>query len=183
VNVIAASNRRSMSISIFRADYYMSRATTAQCRIVKWRWSVSEYEGDLAKPTAGQAVMSESGQGRSSGDVDVISAFPLIATTERTSQPSSFVGKRNFPGQRQRPRNAPCNPIGRLQRQNACTNRRQFGAIHTEPGNPRLRRTAWWGWEDSNFQPNDYQPRALSMRTSVAMRRWRRSAIKRLRLY
>jgi hypothetical protein len=20
-----------------------------------------------------------------------------------------------------------------------------------------LRKTAWWGWEDSNFQPNDYQ--------------------------
>src|SRR5689334_23528489 len=53
------------------------------------------------------------------------------------------VGKRNFPGQRQRPRNAPCNPIGRLQRQNTCTNRRQFGAICTEPGNPRLLRTAW----------------------------------------
>jgi hypothetical protein len=35
-------------------------------------------------------------------------------------------------------------------------NRRQFGAIRTEPGNLRLRRTAWWGWEDSNFQPNDY---------------------------
>jgi hypothetical protein len=30
---------------------------------------------------------------------------------------------------------------------------RQFGAICTEPGNPRLRRTTWWGWEDSNFQP------------------------------
>jgi hypothetical protein len=28
--------------------------------------------------------------------------------------------------------------------------------VRTEPGNLRLRRTAWWGWEDSNFQPNDY---------------------------
>ena len=25
------------------------------------------------------------------------------------------------------------------------TNRRQFGALRTEPGNLRLRRTAWWG--------------------------------------
>jgi len=79
----------------------------------------------------------------------------LIIATENYSIPLyaavSAVGKRNFPGQRQRPRNAPCNPISRLQRQNACTNRRQFGAIHTETGNPRLRRTAWWGWEDSNF--------------------------------
>ena len=26
-----------------------------------------------------------------------------------------------------------------------------------------MRRTAWWGWEDSNLQPNDYQPLALSI--------------------
>src|SRR6516165_8449421 len=32
-----------------------------------------------------------------------------------------------------------------------------FGAIRIELGNLRLRRTAWWGWEDSNFQPNDYR--------------------------
>src|SRR6516164_3749099 len=32
-----------------------------------------------------------------------------------------------------------------------------FGAIRIEPGNLCLRKTAWWGWEDSNFQPNDYQ--------------------------
>ena len=38
----------------------------------------------------------------------------------------------------------------------------QFGAICTTPGNLCLYGTAWWGWEDSNFQPNDYQPRALS---------------------
>ena len=63
-----------------------------------------------------------------------------------------------FSRQRQRPRNGLCNSMGRLQRQNACTNRRQFGAILTEPGNLRLRRTAWWGWEDSNLQPNDYRP-------------------------
>jgi len=41
--------------------------------------------------------------------------------------------------------------------QSACTNRRQFGAIRIELGNLRLCRTAWWGWEDSNFQPNDYR--------------------------
>jgi ABC-type uncharacterized transport system substrate-binding protein len=70
---------------------------------------------------------------------------------ESLPTPVSAVGKRNFPGQRQRPRNGPRNSMGRLQRQNACTNRRQFGAIRTEPGNLRLRRTAWWGWEDSNF--------------------------------
>ena len=39
---------------------------------------------------------------------------------------------------------------------------RQFGAIRNEPGNLCLRKTAWWGSEDSNFQPNDYQPLSLS---------------------
>ena len=39
---------------------------------------------------------------------------------------------------------------------------RQFGAIRTDPGNPHLRRTAWWGWEDSNLQPNNYQPLELN---------------------
>jgi hypothetical protein len=57
----------------------------------------------------------------------------------------------------------------RLAASRCCTNRRQFGAICTEPGNPRLRRTAWWGWEDSNFQPNDYQPLALSIEHSGAV--------------
>jgi hypothetical protein len=40
---------------------------------------------------------------------------------------------------------------------------RQFVAICTEPGNPRLLRTAWWGWEDSNFQPNGYRPVAAHL--------------------
>src|SRR6516165_2308445 len=31
-------------------------------------------------------------------------------------------------------------------------------------GNLCLRKTAWWGWEDSNFEPNDYQPPAQSQR-------------------
>jgi len=26
-----------------------------------------------------------------------------------------------------------------------------LGAIRTDSGNPHLRKTAWWGWEDSNF--------------------------------
>jgi hypothetical protein len=46
---------------------------------------------------------------------------------------------------------------------NGCTNARQFEAIRTELGNLCLRKTVWWGWEDSNFQPNDYQPPALSI--------------------
>ena len=40
-----------------------------------------------------------------------------------------------------------------------------FGAIRTELGNLCLRKTAWWGWEDSNLQPNDYSPLALSRAT------------------
>jgi hypothetical protein len=35
--------------------------------------------------------------------------------------------------------------------------------IRAQPRNLCLCKTAWWGWEDSNFQPNDYQPLALSI--------------------
>ena len=34
---------------------------------------------------------------------------------------------------------------------NGCTNARRFRAILTERGNLCLVKTAWWGWEDSNF--------------------------------
>ena len=47
----------------------------------------------------------------------------------------------------------------------------QFGAFCTTPGNLCLRETAWWGWEDSNPQPNDYQPRALSTEQRARFRR------------
>jgi hypothetical protein len=30
-------------------------------------------------------------------------------------------------------------------------------AFREEQGNLWLRETSWWAWEDSNFQPNDYQ--------------------------
>jgi hypothetical protein len=66
--------------------------------------------------------------------------------------------------------NRPLQFNGQMQRQNAYTNRRQFGAIRTEPGNLRLRRTAWWGWKDSNFQPNGYQPLALSIERPCGFR-------------
>jgi hypothetical protein len=33
---------------------------------------------------------------------------------------------------------------------------RQFGSFYENSGNLSSRKTAWWGWEDSNFQPNDY---------------------------
>ena len=29
--------------------------------------------------------------------------------------------------------------------------------------------TAWWGWEDSNFQPNDYQSLALSVQLGARL--------------
>ena len=64
-------------------------------------------------------------------------SLPLTQYSNRSRPtPVSAVGKRDFAGQRQRPRNGPSNSIGRLQRQNACTNRRQFGAIRSEPGKP-----------------------------------------------
>ena len=33
----------------------------------------------------------------------------------------------------------------------------EIGHTREEAGNLHLHKTAWWGWEDSNFQPNDYQ--------------------------
>jgi hypothetical protein len=78
-------------------------------------------------------------------------AVSTIETARDGTRKAIFaVGKRNFPGQRQRPRNAPRNPIGRLQRQNTCTNRRKFGAIRAQPRNLCLCKTAWWGWEMSH---------------------------------
>ena len=38
--------------------------------------------------------------------------------------------------------------------------------VASEPGNLCLRKTAWWAREDSNLQPNDYQPPALSIEHS-----------------
>ena len=87
------------------------------------------------------------GKGRCHQNHNVTSRATRRVTNAKALGLKMCVGKRNFPGQRQRPRNASFNPIGRLQRQNACTNRRQFGAIRTEPGNLCLRETAWWGWE------------------------------------
>jgi hypothetical protein len=39
---------------------------------------------------------------------------------------------------------------------------REIGPTGEQAGNLRLHKTAWWGWEDSNFQPNDYQPPELN---------------------
>jgi hypothetical protein len=77
----------------------------------------------------------------------------------------SVSGKRDFAGQRRRRRKGPSHSIDRQQRQTARTKTRQLGAICTTPGNLCLHETAWWGWEDSNFQPNDYQLPALSNRS------------------
>jgi hypothetical protein len=53
--------------------------------------------------------------------------------------------------------------MGRLQRQNACTNRRQFGAIRTEPGNLRLlRRRLAEGPEWSETAVSTQEDRASS---------------------
>ena len=49
----------------------------------------------------------------------------------------------------------------------------QFGAICTTPGNLCLYGTAWWGWEDSNFQPNHYQSVTLSSRHRWPAPAWR----------
>jgi hypothetical protein len=52
--------------------------------------------------------------------------------------------------------------FARQQRQSAHTKTRQFGPNLHDTGKSLLRGTAWWGWEDSNFQPNDYESLAPS---------------------
>jgi hypothetical protein len=64
------------------------------------------------------------------------------------------------------------NAVDREVRQNQLLDRRWISGItrlSNEQGNLCLHETAWWGWEDSNFQPNDYQPPALSIEQSGAV--------------
>jgi Aldehyde dehydrogenase family len=70
---------------------------------------------------------------------------PALTQHSNRVSTNASLGNAILRGRDKGPRNGPSNSIGRLQRQNAWTNRRQFGAIRTEPGNPRLLRTAWWG--------------------------------------
>ena len=66
-------------------------------------------------------------------------SFRALMRQLRTESPSAAVsvaGKRLFRQQRQM-RAKPPTGSDNLQRQNACTNRRQFGAIRNEPGNLR----------------------------------------------
>ena len=48
----------------------------------------------------------------------------------------------------------------------------QFGAIRTEPGNPRLRRTTWWGREDSNFVSLKFNRPFAETKRSHRLCRW-----------
>jgi hypothetical protein len=70
----------------------------------------------------------------------------------------SVSGKRDFATQRKRRRKGPSRSTDRQQKQSTRTKTHQFGAICRTPGNLCLFGTAWWGSEDSNFEPNDYEP-------------------------
>jgi hypothetical protein len=81
---------------------------------------------------------------------------------------SLFPGNR-FLGQRQRRRKGPFTFKTLVNRDKTSGRKaRQLGAICTTPGNLCLYGTAWWGWEDSNFEPNDYQ--LLALRKGPALR-------------
>jgi hypothetical protein len=104
-------------------------------------------------------------RGKNLKPIAVITAFE--SSLHQT--PVSAVGKRDFARQRQRAPKGPWKSNRQIAETNRCTNARGFGAIRAELGNLCLRKTAWWGWEDSNFQPNDYQPPALSIEYSGAV--------------
>jgi hypothetical protein len=82
---------------------------------------------------------------------------------ERVSTNVGLNFRENFAGQRQRRRKGPSHSTDRQQRQKSRTKNQKFGAICTTPGNLCLYGTAWWTWEDSNFQPIDYRPLAPSV--------------------
>ncbi len=45
---------------------------------------------------------------------------------------------------------------------NAAAKARELRASRPSPGNLRVRKTAWWGWEDSNLQPDRYERASVS---------------------
>src|SRR5438876_11332226 len=49
-------------------------------------------------------------------------------------------------------------PHGRIR---TCGNARKLRAIPERPGNIGSHRTAWWGWKDSNLQPDCYELEGL----------------------
>jgi hypothetical protein len=91
-----------------------------------------------------------------------------VALTQHSNRVSSNASIRRRETQFSRaetktPKRPPRNSMGRLQRQNACTNRRQFGAIRTEPGNLRLlRRRLAEGPEWSETAVSTQEDRASS---------------------
>ena len=55
----------------------------------------------------------------------------------------------------------PTGSDNRLLRPTAFAQSRHVAVIRGQFG-IRSTANAWWGWEDSNFQPNDYQPLELN---------------------
>jgi hypothetical protein len=99
--------------------------------------------------------------------------FPPPCTGSRHSNESpplsvSVSGKRDFAGQRQQRRKGLPYSTDRQQRRRPRTKTHQFGAICTTPGNLRLYGTAWWTWEDSNFEPSGYEPPSRAGRTRTS---------------
>jgi hypothetical protein len=83
-------------------------------------------------------------------------------------------------GQRLLAKNDPSRDLGRLQRPHSPhLNRgkaRKLGVICQRPGNGGSRKTAWWGWEDSNCVPGTQSYRTgLCKAASGLARRFARS--------
>jgi hypothetical protein len=83
-------------------------------------------------------------------------------------------------GQRQLAKTEPCRDLSSLQRPHTAHlnrgNARQLGVIPQRPGNGGSRKTAWWGWEDSNCVPGTQSYRTgLCDTASGLARRFARS--------
>jgi hypothetical protein len=69
----------------------------------------------------------------------------------------SASGKRDSSAQRQTAQNRLQARNGRRGDTNATAKARQLRASRPSPGNLLVRTTAWWAWQDSNFQSDRYE--------------------------
>ena len=72
-------------------------------------------------------------------------------------QDRSASGKRDSSAQRQTAQNRLQARNGLRGDRNAAARARQLRAFWPSPGNLAVRKSAWWGWQDSNLRPDRYE--------------------------
>src|SRR5436190_8542852 len=83
----------------------------------------------------------------------------------------SVSGKRDSEGQRQLAQNRLQAGKGLHGDRNADVGARQLRAFWKSQGNLAVRKSAWWGWKDSNLQTERYERASLCLRRAEDCRR------------